>query len=216
MNLKKFILSFHILIAVCICEAQVNVSGTVRDAALKPVAGASVYLLNTGRGAVSGLDGRFVIPSVYPGTYTIEFSAVGFASNHQKVVVRTETASVDAVLNPAPYRLENVVVTAQKREEVVQSLPVSITALSARRVEEYRLWNSRDLTAIVPNLYSADPGDKRNVTGIRGIATTSYDPAVATYIDGVNQFNLDTYIPTLFDVERIEVLRWSARHLIWP
>ena len=37
--------------------------------------------------------------------------------------------------------------------------------------------------------------------------TTSYDPAVATYIDGVNQFTLDTYIATLFDVERIEVLR---------
>src|SRR5690606_10023269 len=34
-----------------------------------------------------------------------------------------------------------------------------------------------------------------------------YDPAVATYIDGVNQFGLDTYIAQLFDVERIEVLR---------
>ncbi len=42
---------------------------------------------------------------------------------------------------------------------------------------------------------------------MRGIATTSYDPTVATYIDGVNQFNLDTYIAQLFDVERIEVLR---------
>ena len=40
----------------------------------------------------------------------------------------------------------------------------------------------------------------------RGITTTSYDPAVATYIDGVNQFGLDTYIAPLFDVERIEVL----------
>ncbi|MEO7961207.1 MAG: TonB-dependent receptor, partial [Ginsengibacter sp.] len=51
------------------------------------------------------------------------------------------------------------------------------------------------------------PGDKRNTTSIRGITTTSYDPAVATYIDGVNQFSLDTYISPLFDIERIEVLR---------
>jgi iron complex outermembrane recepter protein len=49
--------------------------------------------------------------------------------------------------------------------------------------------------------------DNRNATSIRGIGTTSYDPAVATYVDGVNQFNLDTYIPQLTDVERIEVLR---------
>ncbi len=59
----------------------------------------------------------------------------------------------------------------------------------------------------MPNLYSAEPGDKRNVTSVRGITSTSYDPAIATYIDGINQFSLDTYISPLFDVERIEVLR---------
>jgi iron complex outermembrane receptor protein len=69
------------------------------------------------------------------------------------------------------------------------------------------LWDIEEITAIVPNLYSADPGDNRNVSSIRGITTTSYDPAIATYIDGVNQFNLDTYIAQLVDVERIEVLR---------
>lgn len=74
-------------------------------------------------------------------------------------------------------------------------------------MKEYRLWNSKDLTSIAPNFYGADPGDKRNVASLGGIATTSYDPAVATCIDGVNQFNLDSYIAPLFDVERIEVVR---------
>jgi iron complex outermembrane receptor protein len=86
-------------------------------------------------------------------------------------------------------------------------VPLSISAISSRQVNEYRLWNNKELTAIVPNLYSANSGDDRNVTAIRGIATTSYDPAVTTYIDGVNQFSLDTYIANLSDVERIEVLR---------
>ncbi|MBC8034508.1 MAG: TonB-dependent receptor [Chitinophagaceae bacterium] len=104
-------------------------------------------------------------------------------------------------------QLDSVLVTAQKREELVQKIPFSITAISSKQVKEYRLWNSKEITAIVPNLYSADPGDDRNVTGIRGITTTSYNPAVATYIDGVNQFGLDTYISQLFDVERIEILR---------
>jgi iron complex outermembrane receptor protein len=74
-------------------------------------------------------------------------------------------------------------------------------------VEQYRLWNSKELTAIVPNLYSNNSGDERNVTSIRGIVTTSYDPAIATYVDGVTQFSLDTYIASLSDIERIEVLR---------
>lgn len=103
--------------------------------------------------------------------------------------------------------LETIVVTAQKKEEKLQKIPVSVTAITSRQVIDYRLWNTREITAIVPNLYSADPGDNRNVTSIRGITTTSYDPAVATYVDGVNQFGLDTYIAQLSDIERIEVLR---------
>lgn len=205
--MKKYIFTFLLSIAVFYSSAQSSISGTVRDVASKPVAGASVYLLNTGRGAVSNEQGYFELKEVQPGAYTMEVSAIGFAGTYKKLVVQGEAASVDVILEGAARRLENVVVTAQKREEMVQSLPLSITALPAKKVEAYRLWNSKDLTAIVPNLYTADPGDKRNVTAIRGIATTSYDPAVATYIDGVNQFNLDTYISPLFDIERIEVLR---------
>lgn len=104
-------------------------------------------------------------------------------------------------------KLEDVTVTAQKRAELLQKVPFSVSAITARQVRAYRLWNNKDITALVPNLYAADPGDGRDVISVRGITTTSYDPAVATYVDGVNQFGLDTYIPTLFDVERIEVLR---------
>src|SRR5690606_41515849 len=79
--------------------------------------------------------------------------------------------------------------------------------INASEVTEFRMWNADQVTAIIPNVYSANPGDNRNVTSIRGITSTSYDPSVATYVDGVNQFSLDTYIAPLFDTERIEVLR---------
>src|SRR5690606_17481748 len=64
-----------------------------------------------------------------------------------------------------------------------------------------------DVSGVVPNMNLANPGDNRYVASIRGISTTSYNQAVATYVDGVNQFGLDTYVPYLYDVERIEVLR---------
>ena len=107
----------------------------------------------------------------------------------------------------AQNQLEEVKVTAQKVTEDPQKVAAGLTVISAKKVEGYRIQNTKELTGIVPNLYSAGPGDNRNVTSIRGIATTSYDPAVATYIDGVNQFGLDTYMASLFDVERIEILR---------
>ena len=98
-------------------------------------------------------------------------------------------------------------VTAQKESEDLQKVPFSVSAVDDRKVEEMNLWQTKDLRGYIPNLYSSNPGDNRNVISIRGITTTSYEPAVATYVDGVNQFGLDTYFFLLNDVERIEVLR---------
>jgi iron complex outermembrane recepter protein len=105
------------------------------------------------------------------------------------------------------YKLEDIIVTAQKRMERLHNIPLAISSLSSKQIADFRIQQIKDITAIIPNLYASDPGDGRDVTSIRGIATTSYDPATTVYIDGVNQFGLDTYIPALFDVERIEVLR---------
>ena len=104
-------------------------------------------------------------------------------------------------------QLGEVIVTAQKESENLQKVPFSVSALDTRKVEEMNLWQTKDLRGYIPNLYSSNPGDNRNVMSIRGITTTSYEPAVATYVDGVNQFGLDTYFFLLNDVERIEVLR---------
>ena len=104
-------------------------------------------------------------------------------------------------------QLEKVIVTAQKRAEYLQKIPLAVSSLDAKQIKALQILDIKDLSSIIPNTYSADPGDARNATSIRGIATTSYDPTVAVYIDGVNQFSLDTYIPNLYDIARIEVLR---------
>jgi iron complex outermembrane receptor protein len=103
--------------------------------------------------------------------------------------------------------LNEVVVTAQKREEPLGKVPIAVAAFTAAQVQQFRLWNNKDISGVVPGLYAADPGDGRDVISIRGVTSTSYDPAVAVYIDGINQFGLDTYVPSLFDVQRIEILR---------
>ncbi len=181
-------------------------SGKVSDTHDLPIAGATVYLLNTNRGVATDVKGNFNINNIPAGKYTTQISAVGYATLNLEVVL-PGSGTTEIVLEDESQQLDAVLVSAQKIEESLHDIPFSISALSARQVQQYRLWNTRELTAIIPNMYSASSGDERNVTSIRGIATTSYDQAVATYIDGVNQFNLDTYIPQLFDVERIEVLR---------
>jgi len=203
-----FLYAMLTLLCVADVKAQTGISGTVTDTQQQPVSHASVHLLNTQTYAITNTAGVFAIEGLQPGRYTIELSAIGYATLAKDIELNARNhPSFSFQLSSTLAQLETVVVTADKKETLLQQTPVSVTALSARQVTEYRLWNIKELSAIVPNFYSGNPGDERNVSAIRGIATTSYDPSVATYIDGVNQFSLDTYIPQLSDIERIEVLR---------
>lgn len=207
MNQRIYLSCFSLLVcSVVLAQKNFSVSGKVTDAQSKPLQNVTVHLLNTGVAAVTNKDGNFSIGNLRAGTYTIEISAVGYAVIDKEIDVK-ENASFNFQLRETVNQLDDIIVTSQKKEEALQKVPVSISSISARQVQEYRLWSDKDLSGIVPNLNSNNSGDERNVTSIRGITTTSYDPAVTTYVDGVNQFSLDTYIPQLFDVERIEVLR---------
>src|SRR5204863_2037502 len=204
--MRKGILVFILFLAFLNCFSQVSFSGKIVDERSAPVQAATVALLNTNVTTITNAEGQFTF-NVFPGTYWLQVSATGYASVSKQVNINKETSILTISLQPSFTRLDEVVVSAEKRDALLQTLPLSVTALTSRQVREYRLWNIQELTAIAPTFYAGDPGDKRNVSSIRGITTTSYDPAIATYVDGVNQFNLDTYIPQLFDVERIEILR---------
>jgi len=183
-----------------------SLSGKIVDDRSNAVPDASVYVLNSQSGTYTNRQGEFALYNVPAGKFILHVSAVGYA-DVSKPIDGANKGNIQITLTRSTVHLDEVIVSAQKREEMLQQLPFSISALSSRKIEDYRLWDTKSITAIVPSLYSSNPGEDRNVTSIRGITSTSYDPAVATYIDGVNQFNLDTYIPQLFDVERIEVLR---------
>lgn len=200
--MRKRILFFLLLLIGNVCLAQIK--GKVVDGNNQPVQ-AYIHVLNTNLVTATDDQGAYSL-DVPAGKYQLAISALGYADAFQSVDSR-ESTEINITLTEAVVRLDNIVVTAEKQETDVQSVPYSISAIGSKKVTEYRVWNTRDITAIVPNLFSANPGDGRNVTSIRGITSSSYDPAIATYVDGVNQFSLDTYIPQLLDIERIEVLR---------
>ncbi len=207
--MKRILFLFLVLgsIGAAVGQSGNVLSGKITAVDNRPVPGATISFLNTNFTTSTDRNGNFGFREIPSGKYVLHISSIGFAEITREVTITGGTQTVDYRLTEDYKQLDEIVVTANKREEDLQKVPGGITALSAGAVQDYKLWNLKDITAIAPNLYSASPGDNRNVTGIRGIVTTSYDPAVATYIDGVSQFSLDTYIPQLFDVERVEILR---------
>jgi iron complex outermembrane receptor protein len=182
--------------------------GRVMESDSTPIGRASLRLLNTTYEAVADKEGRFSLRMMPAGKYRLEAGSIGYASALAEVIITPgEETFVTILMGKSYARLDEVVVSSDRTERSLREMPASVSLFGRTMVAEYRLWSLREMAGLVPNMNSADPGDNRNTTFIRGIGTTSYDPAVATYVDGVNQFNLDTYIPQLLDVDKIEVLR---------
>jgi iron complex outermembrane receptor protein len=107
--------------------------------------------------------------------------------------------------------LEEIVVTSERRQENLQSVPLAITALSGTTIEELQITTTEGLSQFSPSLYiyAEAVGSERYT--IRGIGRTtedlSADPGVAVFLN-------DAYLPRqgvanmgMFDVERVEVLK---------
>ena len=188
-----------------------NISGVLQNEKGSPIDGAAISILNTSFQTISNQKGYFSFNELKNGKYTLSIKSLGYADVSKEININatnnSKNTDIRVTLIASTNQLDEVVVTAEKKEELIQKIPASISSLNAKQVNAFNLWNTKEITGIIPNLYSADPGDNRDISSVRGIATSSYDPTVTTYIDGVNQFSLDTYIPTLFDIERIEVLR---------
>jgi len=113
--------------------------------------------------------------------------------------------------DPGARVLEEVIVTARKREEVLQDTPVAVTAFSAGDLAEAGIANTRDLQESVPGLVFSEMGSKAAAIFIRGVgqkeANTALDPGVGVYINGIYIARTDSQLLDVVDPSSIQVLR---------
>lgn len=109
--------------------------------------------------------------------------------------------------------IEEIVITAQKRSETLQEVPVSVSALTGDQLDQIGFANAQDIRTFVPNLnmHTNAGGNTGTTVSIRGAITgdpiITFEPAVGIYVDGVY---ISKSVGSLFDapdMERIEVLR---------
>ncbi len=118
----------------------------------------------------------------------------------------------DVQAKPDRLQIEEVVVTAQKKSESKQDVPMSIQVTTAEMLSNYQISDMTDIAKLSPGL---DFGSTRNalsaVIKMRGVGQDGVSsitgPAVVTFEDGLAQLDVASSIGTLLDIERIEVLR---------
>ena len=125
--------------------------------------------------------------------------------------ILASVAVLPTVLSADEMVLEEIIVTAQKRSESVQEVPVAISAFSAEMVANTGVDTINDLIPMIPGLNGSSAGIATNSWGIRGISTNDWsagsEPSVGVFID-------DAYIGrnvlatgAFFDIAQIEVVK---------
>ena len=110
-------------------------------------------------------------------------------------------------------RLKDLLVTAQKREQLIQDVPLPITAFDADQLETLKVRDLGDLTIGIPNVGLDEIGTSRGTANfsIRGLGINSsiptIDPTVGVFVDGVYMGTNAMVLYDAFDLEGIEVLR---------
>jgi iron complex outermembrane receptor protein len=142
---------------------------------------------------------------------TVGFGCSDLLAQEQPEVQSTETPNSQTGYGDPV--LEEIIVTAQKRDEYIQDVPIAISVLTARDLQVQQIYDATQLQYSIPSLQQQSVNNQVGATNffIRGVGTAIYGPAVesavATVIDDVALARPAMGVVQFFDLERVEVLR---------
>ena len=182
-----------------------------------PLVGVSVFLNGTVRGTTTNADGEFRLTGVPPGIYTLVFSMVGY---HRETFpdIRVEEARetrLNVALRQSPIQTEQVVVTASKRAQSLQEVPVSMSIIDAKEIEQRNSLVIDEALRYVPGVNMT--GTQVNIRGSSGYSRGA-GSRVLMLVDGIPFIAGDTgelnfeAIP-IGQVDRIEVVKGASSAL---
>lgn len=117
--------------------------------------------------------------------------------------------SVYAQESTSKPKLEEIIVTAQKRVENLQEVPLSVSAVSGDKLEKAGIENLEDLTAYLPNIHFTETGLSTQVR-VRGVGSDNsqgFEQSVGMYIDGIYYGRAQLFRAPMMDMSRAELLR---------
>ena len=222
LNKASFQYMFALLFSVATLFAQ-NITGTVSGDDGSALAGANVAVEGTDTGASSNQDGSFSISGLSDGTYTVTASYIGYDDASAVVTISGgQASSVNLTLDKGDIRLNQVVVSASLKKELVTEAPASVTVFGG---EELEARGATTLTDVLGNQagveYMKTGLESSNLTlrGFNGV----FSGAIHAVVDNrwtrapvVNAQLLQFFSPDDSDVDRVELVRGPASPMYGP
>lgn len=208
---RKFLLLGLLLVKALLVQAQTKGSlhGTVRSESGQALSNVYLEIKSLQLTATSNETGDFSFNKLDAGEYVLTASHLGYEFNEQKVsITANKTTTIRIKGKDKTQQLDQITVTAEKRENTLQKVAMSVSALSSRQLQERKINEMSDFLMSVPNLMSMNLGSPTlNMISIRGVNTFSTDPVVGIYVDGIPMFDGYSSSMQIQNIERVEILR---------
>lgn len=193
------------------------IKGVVNDAETgTPLVGTSVRVEARAFGAYSTKSGEFTIKNIPQGEYTLLVSLVGYELKKIQVSVRAQdTTSLQIKLRQQILKTNDVVISAGKRVQAAQDVPVSITTVDSKMLQQRNITRVDEALRYIPGVYVSR--DQINIRGSSGFSL-GFGSRVSLFMDGFSMLSADggdvkfDVIP-MFNVERIEVVKGAGSAL---
>ena len=187
--MKKYLLyllhsSTLMILGLQLSAQNVIINGTVKDASThQPIAGSSIYILNTRFGAIGNNEGKFKIAlPLNMITARLIISSLGYTAD--TIQTTSEKSNYEILLKPVAGALSEVVVTGVSKATLIRENPVPVSIVSNRQIEQTAESNIIDVFAKnVPGLNAVKTGPNISKPFIRGLGYNR----VLTLYDGIRQ-----------------------------
>ncbi|MFD1628822.1 TonB-dependent receptor [Pseudopedobacter beijingensis] len=192
--------------------AQKTAKGIIKDINGVPVPAVTIVVKGTTTHAITDANGEFSIVTKKEFPIVLRVSLVGFRSQ-EKTVSQILSKPLEIVLEADDQLLSEVSVTARRRNEAVQEVPIPITVIGGQVAENTGAFNVNRLKELVPSVQLYASNARNTTLNIRGLGSTfgltndGIDPGVGFYVDGVYHARPAATSTDFLDIEQIEVLR---------
>jgi iron complex outermembrane recepter protein len=174
--------------------------------------GANVSVKGTTRGTITDANGRFQIRStINVGEVILVVKFIGFKDQEKTIKLNGVNEVIDFQLVSNESQLEDVVVTANKAEEFLQKVNVAATVVSSRDIEQRSSYNTLEALKEAPLLLADSWVTSHTSFSLRGLSNSidniGFENTVGLYLDDVYYSRPFIFNSTIFDIDRIEILR---------
>lgn len=214
----KFVLLLGLLVtqcAVAFADGAV-LRGRVRDSETqKPIRAATVRIDGTRIGDLTNGQGEYVIRNVPRGTISLKASFVGYETVVRTITIESDTVILDLTLTTASVSKREVVVSANRRVQAVQDVPITVSVVTAEDLDQRSITRLDDALRYVNGIVVAR--DQVNIRGTSGFAL-GVGSRAAVLLDGFSLLSGDNGdikfdVLPVSDIERIEIVKGAGSAL---